>query len=60
MLKGIIAVFLFAITLVLVFPSACNNPEFVEKESGMVNGAEIPPIDINPPAITETATFALG
>lgn len=60
MLKRIIAVLLFAIAFILVFPSACNNPESVEKETGMINGAGIPPIDTYAPAVTETATFALG
>ena len=60
MLKRILAVFLFAIIVIPVFPVACNNPEFVEKDSSMVKRTEIPPVDTHTPTVTETATFALG
>jgi len=60
MLKKITVVIVFAIVSVSVFPAACNNPEFVRKDSSMVKSAEIPPIDTHTPTVTETATFALG
>ncbi len=60
MLRIITAIVLLAIVSLMVLLAACNSPEVVKREVGMVGSKAIPPIDTGVPAVTEAATFALG
>jgi hypothetical protein len=60
MLRRIMSGVLFAIPIVLILTISCSNLKSFEKENSLVDSVMIPPLDTNPPTVTEKATFALG
>jgi predicted small secreted protein len=51
------------VVLVVTVPfllAGCHNSETGAAEDGMATAKNIPLLDMNRPAVTETATFALG
>ena len=60
MKKAKVPVIIIGLIVLLTMPvmiQACNNEEGVIDVNGKVT---IPPLDLEKPALTETATFALG